>query len=417
MKKAAFILFSLLALLNLQAQDYLIGFAGTGDTTAVNTIQVDNLTTGAEVTLNGGDVLHLTASLGIDMEEMNNGQFFAYPNPMIDLAVIRFVAPDKGNATISILDLTGKTVYLTKRFLSDGENSFRISGIYRGIYILKISGRNYSYTTKLISLCQLQGIMEIENISSVKPPLMKSSPTTIDMKYNTGDQLLYTGISGPYSTIVTDVPIASKTITFNFALCKDNDGNYYKTVTIGGEKEVAQIWMAENLNVGTMILTVHNQGENGTIEKYCYNDDMNNCNIYGGLYQWDEMMQYVTTEGVQGLCPPGWHLPSEEEWLTMLNFLGGESLAGKVMKEVGNAHWVNNSNATNSSGFTALPGGARIDNVSFWAIQYRGIMWTTSPDEVFDFKARFRTFDSLQDAVPVESGDKAMGLSVRCMKD
>jgi uncharacterized protein (TIGR02145 family) len=63
--------------------------------------------------------------------------------------------------------------------------------------------------------------------------------------------------------------------------------------------------MAENLNIGTRIDGANNQANNGTIEKYCYSDNTSNCDTYGGLYQWDEAMQYVTTEGTQGICPSG----------------------------------------------------------------------------------------------------------------
>jgi len=63
------------------------------------------------------------------------------------------------------------------------------------------------------------------------------------------------------------------------------------------------------------------------------------CNVYGGLYQWDEAMQYSTTVGVQGICPTGWHLPADSEWTTLTTFLGGEIIAGGKMKEAGLAHW------------------------------------------------------------------------------
>ncbi|MCK5838660.1 MAG: hypothetical protein KAG99_02370, partial [Bacteroidales bacterium] len=85
------------------------------------------------------------------------------------------------------------------------------------------------------------------------------------------------------------------------------EGQTYSIVAIG-----TQCWMAENLNVGTRIDGVDEQTDNPTLEKYCYNDLESNCDIYGGLYQWNEMMQYVTTEGAQGICPSGWHIPTDE---------------------------------------------------------------------------------------------------------
>ena len=83
-------------------------------------------------------------------------------------------------------------------------------------------------------------------------------------------------------------------------LVDERDDQIYNTVQIG-----SQCWMAENLNVGTMISGLDAMYNNGVIEKYCYNNDPLNCNIYGGLYQWNEMMHYSTQQGIQGICPAG----------------------------------------------------------------------------------------------------------------
>lgn len=83
-----------------------------------------------------------------------------------------------------------------------------------------------------------------------------------------------------------------------YSIIDSRDGQTYNTVLIG-----TQCWMAENLNIGTMINGSSDQTDNATIEKYCYNNKTANCDTYGGLYQWTEMMQYVMTEGAQGICP------------------------------------------------------------------------------------------------------------------
>ena len=129
------------------------------------------------------------------------------------------------------------------------------------------------------------------------------------------------------------------------------DGKTYTIVLIG-----LQCWMAQNLNIGTRIDGVQAQTSNSIIEKYCQDDAENNCQTYGGLYQWDEAMQYITTQGVQGICPAGWHLPTEMEWTTLADYLGGDTIAGGKMKETGLVHWASpNAWATNSSGFTGFP--------------------------------------------------------------
>ncbi|MBE0641364.1 MAG: hypothetical protein IH599_04965, partial [Bacteroidales bacterium] len=100
------------------------------------------------------------------------------------------------------------------------------------------------------------------------------------------------------------------------------DGKKYPTVPIG-----TQCWMAKNLNVGTMVNSVNtgsnhsDMSNNGIIEKYCYSNDTNLCSVYGGLYDWNEMMGYVTTSAVQGICPSGWHIPTDAEWCNLTTFL------------------------------------------------------------------------------------------------
>ncbi len=99
-------------------------------------------------------------------------------------------------------------------------------------------------------------------------------------------------------------------------LIDDRDGQIYSTVLIDD-----QCWMAENLNYGDQIDGMYNQTNNSIIEKYCYNDLESNCDSLGGLYQWNELMEYTTEEGTQGICPDGWHVPSDMEWFQMANYL------------------------------------------------------------------------------------------------
>ncbi|MCX6272816.1 MAG: hypothetical protein NTU44_16685 [Bacteroidetes bacterium] len=152
------------------------------------------------------------------------------------------------------------------------------------------------------------------------------------------------------------------------------DNQVYPTIQIG-----AQCWMKKNLNVGTMIPGANSQTNNSIIEKYCYDDNATNCAIYGGLYQWDELMQYTTTEGAQGICPTGWHIPSDAEWTIQTNYLGGESVAGGKMKETGTTHWLSpNTSATNLSGFTALGAGYRNDGGDFSNLAYNAVFWSST---------------------------------------
>jgi uncharacterized protein (TIGR02145 family) len=189
------------------------------------------------------------------------------------------------------------------------------------------------------------------------------------------------------------------------------EGQTYNTVQI-----VSQCWFKENLNVGTMINGTNNQTNNSQKEKYCYDNISSNCATYGGLYQWDEMMQYVTVQGTQGICPIGWHIPTDDEWTTLTDYLGGESIAGGKMKEIGILHWYPpNTGATNESGFTALPGGFRLID-GFFSLVFNGNFWSSTEYDMETAWGRGLVYD---DASVYREGGyyKRNGFSVRCLKD
>jgi|GEM_PF-2184697 len=189
------------------------------------------------------------------------------------------------------------------------------------------------------------------------------------------------------------------------------DGQTYSTVLIGD-----QCWMAENLNIGIRIDGSSDQIDNGTVEKYCYDNNEANCDIYGGMYQWNEMMDYVTTEGVQGICPAGWYLPTDAEWTVLTTYLGGESVAGGKMKETGTSHWNSpNTGATNSSGFTGLPGGYRYTNGAFDDLGYDGDFWSSTEYSTTSAWGRVLTYSD--DNAYSYYYTKGYGLSVRCVRE
>lgn len=194
----------------------------------------------------------------------------------------------------------------------------------------------------------------------------------------------------------------------------DIDGNIYTSVTIG-----TQEWMVENLKVthfrnGDPISNITDNAEwsNLATPGYCWynNDQAAYKNPYGALYNW-----YAINSG--DLCPSGWHLPTEAE-LTILNdYLGGENIAGGKLKETGNAHWASpNSGATNESGFTALPGGCRIDvNGLFIDLAHGGYYWSSTQYNASD--ARYHYLNSDDAVCHLTYGGKTAGHSVRCLKD
>jgi uncharacterized protein (TIGR02145 family) len=149
-----------------------------------------------------------------------------------------------------------------------------------------------------------------------------------------------------------------------------------------------------------------------TTGAYCYynNDSVTYAATYGKLYSW-----YAVNDS-RGLAPAGWHVPSDAEWTTLSTCLGGESIAGGPMKETGTTHWTApNAGATNSSGFTGLPGGFRNYDGPFNAVGNSGYWWSSSENVTGNAWARLLTynFGNLNRG----NGDKLNGFSVRCLRD
>jgi len=202
----------------------------------------------------------------------------------------------------------------------------------------------------------------------------------------------------------------SQTATCGTSTVTDASGNIYSTVQIGD-----QCWMAENLRVGTMIDGYTNQTINGVIEKHCYENNLANCNTYGGLYQWNEMMQ----EAGQGICPAGWHVPTNSEW-GWLNLLLYGDAAGKMKTtgtlEGGTGLWyAPNTAATNISGFNAVPGGWKDAAGNYSGMGYAAFFYTTL-GWWYDFKYFWQL--SYNSGEMVSSfQDPSYSMSVRCLKN
>ena len=182
-------------------------------------------------------------------------------------------------------------------------------------------------------------------------------------------------------------------------------GKTYNTVAIGD-----QCWLKENLDVGTQINGSADQTNNSTIEKYCYNDNPANCTTYGGLYQWNEAMQYVTTFGVQGICPTGWHIPTYSEFQTLVTIVSND---GNVLKAVGQG--TGSGAGTNTSGFSVLLAGDRNINGFFYGLGYDAYFWSsTEYDATFAYTMYLNDHNS---NISLYYDYKDYGFSVRCLND
>jgi uncharacterized protein (TIGR02145 family) len=189
--------------------------------------------------------------------------------------------------------------------------------------------------------------------------------------------------------------------------------------------------MKQNLNIGIRIDGINDQTNNGTIEKYCYANVEINCDVYGGLYQWDEIMQYTTIAGVKGICPTNWHLPTDAEWTTLTTYVSSQtanlcnSNVDYIAKSLAaTTNWTtnnltctigNNLAANNATGFTALPGGYRITDGSFNYLSNDGFWWSSSPNDAS--YAWYRIMVYFNADVTRVRNIKSLGFSVRCLKD
>jgi uncharacterized protein (TIGR02145 family) len=183
------------------------------------------------------------------------------------------------------------------------------------------------------------------------------------------------------------VPLsAQQTGTFT----DSRDGKTYKTIVIG-----RQTWMAENLAYKA--------------SNYCwaYNNDEKKVATYGYLYYW---------ETAKNACPSGWHLPSDAEWTILTEYTGGDTIAGRKLKESGFSHWLDSiSVATNASGFTALPGGRYESSGKSKYLGHYGHWWSST--DTFTLNAWFRQLNYDFNNVHRDYNTKKAGFSVRCIKD
>jgi uncharacterized protein (TIGR02145 family) len=237
-------------------------------------------------------------------------------------------------------------------------------------------------------------------------------------------------IAGQYNvnTEVDSVIFYKPTIeeTTSGTFIDSRDGNEYNWVQIGD-----QVWMAENLAYLPSVNMVADGSEDAAGSYYyVYGYDgtnvadakaTDNYATYGVLYNWTAAMDgeassTTNPSGIQGVCPAGWHLPSDAEWTELTDYLGGTSVAGGKLKETGTTHWASpNTGATNETGFTALPGGYRYGDGAFDGIGSSGYWWSAT--EHNSNNAWNRVMYCYNSNVYRFSLNKELWFSVRCLRD
>ncbi|HBZ25925.1 MAG TPA: hypothetical protein DEO54_06765 [Rikenellaceae bacterium] len=199
-------------------------------------------------------------------------------------------------------------------------------------------------------------------------------------------------------------------------LVADASGNFYQTVVIG-----TRTWMVENLKTtkfrdGTNITNVSDDSQWGllTTAAYCnYRNEVKNGDIYGRLYNWHSV------NDAKGLCPAGWHVPTDVEWTALMDYAGGRTVAGGKLKQSGSTHWYGaNVFGTNEFGFTAMPGDFRPSNgIYVYHLFNSCYFWTSTPVSPTSTTAYYNWLPYSDKIVTRASTDKKTGYSVRCIKD
>ncbi len=415
-------------------------FTGIDNTAYVqlDSITVMNRTQGGDTVLFWPDTL-LVMDYQVGIIKINNdfGKFEVfqnYPNPVKDQTTISLFVPEKDKVNLSITDMLGRIILKSDRILDKGIHSYKFSPGHGNLFFFAAQWRGNNSSIKILHAgTYSNGRCSLEYIGSGdSSPQLKAAEDIQDFVFSMGDELLYVGYGNSFQSGILDAPEENEIYTFQFATnipCPgtplvEYDGQFYNTIQI-----FSQCWLKENLNVGWIIPGVGSMSDNGFIEKYCYNNEPDSCIIYGGLYQWDEMMQYTTEQGTQGICPDGWHLPTDEEWKVLegvvdshfgladpvwdLTWHRGIN-AGTNLKTI--SGWNDWGNGTDLFGFSALPGGGLASGGSVHSLNgINGLWWTSS--EINGDNTWYRHIDHDIAGISRYEVEKVTGFSVRCLRD
>ena len=408
----------------------------------LDSIKVMNRTQGGDTTLYWPDTV-LDYQMGIPdiNRDVRSLQLFQnYPNPVTDQTTISLFVPEKDIVNMIVTDMLGRVILKSDRMLDRGIHSFRFTPGGGNLYFFTAQWRGNSGSIKILQATSNSHGASLLEYTGSEPsfPQLKATEDVQGFSFNLGDELLYIGYGNTLQSGMLDAPETSETYTFQFATnipCLgmstiEYEGMVYNTIQI-----FSQCWLKENLNAGTMIDGNDDMENNSIVEKYCYENEPDSCNKYGGLYQWDEMMKYTTQLGAQGICPQGWHLPTDEEWKVLqgavdshygigsdewddVDFRGFD--AGLNLKAT--SGWNYNGNGTDLFGFTCLPGGIRINFLNnFTDIGSYGVWWTSTNHHIeyawlrvidWDHQEVYRGTDFYHSYYR-----KIYGFSVRCVRD
>ncbi len=471
MKKILFTIFCMSLLTTFYAQTVTLTFTGRSNNDnqyeQLDRVVVNNLTQNWQETLLWPDTMLTMTTTGIDDIETGGRATLQLsqnnPNPFNGTTYANLTVAESGNVTIEITDITGRVVG-TNHFMSQsGIHQLRVTLSTAGMYFLTARMNGHVSSIKIVNqgkgssdAIEYTGFAEMNGPSI--PQKGKSSPKgNSSNPFQPGDQMEYVGfatINGAEveSQHITQAQQGSENIVLMFDVAlpcpgtptvSDIDGNVYNTVQIGN-----QCWMKENLRTtkyasGTSIALGSAGPSTNTTTPYRYypNDNSSLVSTHGYMYNWRATMgnsssSNANPSGVQGICPDGWHVPSDSEWTQLSNYVSGQSQyvcdnnafnnakalasttgwnTSDVICSVGNTPSENNA-----TGFSAFPTGKYgVNQYGSAAIGFgeENFFWSTS--DYGDRWARYRKlYYMYTDMIGSNSGeDIRSGFSVRCIRN
>jgi uncharacterized protein (TIGR02145 family) len=418
----------------LLGQNLKMTFTATGAATKVDSLKATNLRTKESVTLPGNDTLVLAISTAITTLSDVNRQGIVFPNPFQGRTSIAINIRKAQTVSLEVYNLAGQSVARTQTALQPGAHSFALSLSKVGVYMVSLTTDQGTDGIKVICTEPGGAGNKISYSGPVQGNLYPSLKelTIYTLGYRLGDVVLYRCRGDIHTTIIADSPTASKNYEVDFVPCIDPDGKSYAIVKIG-----TQTWMAENL---AWLPAVSPSGKGSDSVKYYYvygyEDSLvspakntANYKLFGVLYNWPAAMnegsKSLSVPGaVQDVCPSGWHVPRDEEWKMLESFLGmsqeeTDSIYLRSSGDVGeklksSLGWYNESNGSNASGFTTLPGGYRNLHGSFDKQGDYALFWSAT---LSDTAVWYRSLSYNDSGVFRLMTLQSHGFSVRCVKD
>jgi len=353
----------------------------------------------------------MASATWVRVEASRSGGVVAFAEAAYDLGRVTLTIPNAGAVDITLTgydNSTTRTVMWVGTAWIDNGGTNPVVALAAGPGLTPVSAPTFSPDSGSYTTAQTVTISSSTTGAEIYYTTDGSTPTSSSTKYTTSVSVgstqtlkaiaLKSGMttSSVETRTYTIQPLATVSVT-------DPAGQTYKTVTIG-----SQTWMAENLNYA---------GANGTTG-VCYGNSTDSCKKYGRLYTWSEVMQGSTSSrtspsNVKGICPTGWHVPSDAEWTTLENYVDASgSTEGTKLKST--SGWSDTGNGTDAYGFRALPGGQVFIGTSDYA-GYLGYWWTATENDAAN--AWRRGMNYTRTTVDRNYQNNAFGHALRCLED